>query len=405
MIDVENIRKDFPMLNKKREKPLVYFDNAATTLKPSCVLDEISKYYEEYTANAHRGDYDLSYIVDTKYEGARKIVADFINANKNEVVFTSGTTESLNLVAYGWALEHLKENDEILISELEHASNVLPWYKISKITGAKVKFIPLVNSRITLEEIKKSVTDKTKLISITQASNFLGYTCDVKAICEYAHSNGILVSVDAAQSATFMRIDVKELDCDFLSMSAHKLCGPTGVGALYIKKSVMDVMGTFQTGGGMNISFDVNQNVEYKSGPSRFEAGTPKIEGALGFAAAINYLMSHNIEELHKREIELKNYALQELSKLDNIEIYNKDGDAAIISFNIKGVPAQDGASYFNKYGIALRAGNHCAKLVTSSLKYPFALRCSLSFYNTKEEIDYFVSIAKGGSDFLDAYF
>ena len=388
MVNVENIRNDFPML-KKREKPLVYFDNAATTLKPYCVLDEIRKYYEEYTANAHRGDYDLSYIVDTKYEGDRKIVADFINANKNEVVFTSGTTESLNIIAYGYALEHLKKDDEILISELEHASNVLPWYKIAKLTGAKVKFITLVNSHITLEEVKKSITDKTKLISITQASNFLGYTCDVKGICEYAHGKGVLVSVDAAQSATFMRIDVKDLDCDFLSISAHKLCGPTGVGALYIKKSVMDV----------------NQNVEYKLGPSRFEAGTPKIEGALGFAAAINYLMSHNVEELHKREIELKNYALQELSKLDNIEIYNKDGDAAIISFNIKGVPAQDGASYFNKYGIALRAGNHCAKLVTSSLKYPFALRCSLSFYNTKEEIDYFVSIAKGGSDFLDAYF
>ena len=404
MVNVENIRNDFPML-KKREKPLVYFDNAATTLKPYCVLDEIRKYYEEYTANAHRGDYDLSYIVDTKYEGARKVVADFINANKNEVVFTSGTTESLNLVAYGWALEHLHEDDEILISELEHASNVLPWYKIAKLTGAKVKFIKLINSRITLEEVKNAFSDKTKLVSVTQASNFLGYTCDIKSICEFAHSKGALVSVDAAQSATFMRIDVKDLDCDFLSMSAHKLCGPTGVGALYIKKSVMDVMGTFQTGGGMNISFDVNQNVEYKSGPSRFEAGTPKIEGALGFAAAINYLMTHNIEELHKREIELKNYAMQELSKLDNIEIYNKDGDAAIISFNIKGVPAQDGASYFNKYGIALRAGNHCAKLVTSSLKYPFALRCSLSFYNTKEEIDYFVSIARGGSDFLDAYF
>ena len=183
MVNVENIRNDFPML-KTREKPLVYFDNAATTLKPYCVLDEIRKYYEEYTANAHRGDYDLSYIVDTKYEGARKVVADFINANKNEVVFTSGTTESLNLIAYGWVLEHLHEDDEILISELEHASNVLPWYKIAKITGAKVKFIPLVNSRITLEEVKKSITDKTKLISITQASNFLGYTCDVKGICE-----------------------------------------------------------------------------------------------------------------------------------------------------------------------------------------------------------------------------
>lgn len=404
MLNVKSIRKDFPMLMEKREKPLVYFDNAATTFKPYCVLNAIKDYYYKYTSNAHRGDYDLSYQVDVEYEKAREVCANFINAKKNEIVFTSGTTESANLVAFSYGLDNLEEGDEIVLTEQEHASNTLPWYKIAKIKKAIIKFIPLQNNKITIENVKKTITEKTKIVAICQASNTLGYLNDIKTITEIAHQKGAIVLVDAAQSITFMKIDVADLDCDFLYFSGHKLCGPTGIGVLYGKEKHLEKMTPFYEGGGMNIIYDNKMNVTYKSSPSKFEAGTPKIEGAIGLAAAIQYLQSIGLEEIHNYEIELKKYALQELKKLDNVEIYNEDSDSNLLIFNIKGVFPQDSASYFNKYGICVRGGNHCAKLVVGHY-VPLNLRCSFSFYNTKEEIDYFVSIAKGGSDFLDAYF
>lgn len=404
MLNVKSIRKDFPMLMEKREKPLVYFDNAATTFKPYCVLNAIKDYYYKYTSNTHRGDYDLSYQVDVEYEKAREVCANFIGAKKNEIVFTSGTTESANLVAFSYGLDNLEEGDEIVLTEQEHASNTLPWYKIAKLKKAIIKFIPLQNNKITIENVKKTITEKTKIVAICQASNTLGYLNDIKAITEIAHQKGAIVLVDAAQSITFMKIDVTDLDCDFLYFSGHKLCGPTGIGVLYGKEKHLEKMTPFYEGGGMNIIYDNKMNVTYKSSPSKFEAGTPKIEGAIGLAAAIQYLQSIGLEEIHNYEIELKKYALQELKKLDNVEIYNEDSDSNLLIFNIKGVFPQDSASYFNKYGICVRGGNHCAKLVVGHY-VPLNLRCSFSFYNTKEEIDYFVSIAKGGSDFLDAYF
>ncbi|MBE6124435.1 MAG: aminotransferase class V-fold PLP-dependent enzyme [Erysipelotrichaceae bacterium] len=404
MLDVESIRKDFPMLMEKREKPLVYFDNAATTLKPYCVLDAIKEYYCNYTANAHRGDYDLSYKVDTEYEKARNICANFIGAKKNEVVFTSGTTESANLVAFSYGLDFINEGDEIVLTEQEHASNTLPWFKIAKMKKAVIKFIPLENNKVTIENVKKTITNKTKILAICHASNTLGYVNDIKNITKEAHKVGAVVLVDAAQSVTFMKVDVKELDCDFLYFSGHKLCGPTGIGVLYGKQELLEKMTPFYEGGGMNIIYDKSMNVTYKSSPTKFEAGTPKIEAALGLTAAITYLEKIGLDDIHKYEIELKKYALKKLKELDNVEIYNEDSDSNLLIFNIKGVFPQDSASYFNKYGICVRGGNHCAKLVVGHY-VPLNLRCSFSFYNTKEEIDYFVSIAKGGSDFLDAYF
>lgn len=403
MIDVKSVRKDFPML--KEDSKVIYFDNASTSFKPTCVLEEIEKYYKEYTANAHRGDYTLSYEVDVRYEKARETVAKFINANSNEIIFTSGTTESINNIAYNLAINFLHKGDEILLNEQEHASNTLPWYKVAKLVGAKVKFVPLTDdNKITLENFKKALSLKTKIVAINQVSNTVGYINDIKAIANEAHKVGAYVVVDAAQSVTCVKIDVKDLECDFLAFSGHKLCGPTGVGVLYGKEDILNKMEPSTAGGGMNLNYDVTQFIDYKSSPFKYEAGTPKIEGALGLARAIEYLESIGLEEIHKYEKELRAYALDKLKKLDNIEIYNADGDSNVILFNVKGVFPQDSASYFNKYGICVRGGNHCAKLMVGP-RIPLCLRASFSFYNTKEEIDYFVEIAKNGSDFLDAYF
>ncbi len=403
MKDVKSIRKDFPMLDK--DNRVIFFDNASTSFKTKCVLEEIEKYYKEYTSNAHRGDYTLSYEVDTRYEKARETVAKFINADTDEIIFTSGTTDSINKIAYTFGLYNLHKGDEILLNEQEHASNTLLWYGIAKATEAVIKFIPLTkDNKITIENVKKSLTKKTKFVAINQVSNTVGYINDIKSIAKEAHKVGAYVVVDAAQSITCLKIDVKDLDCDFLAFSGHKVCGPTGVGVLFGKKELLESNNPIFMGGGMNLNYNTEEFIDYKSSPYKYEAGTPKIEGVLGLARAIEYLNDLGLDEIHKYEKELREYALTKLKKLDNIEIYNEDGDSNVILFNVKGVFPQDSASYFNKYGICVRGGNHCAKLMVGP-RIPLCLRASFSFYNTKEEIDYFVEIAKNGSDFLDAYF
>ena len=409
MFDPYKIRKDFPMLTNNIEMqghPLVFLDNASTTFKPQCVLDAIRRYYEKETSNTHRGDYDLCFNADKTVEDTRKVIAKFINSEPNEVVFTSGDSMSLNLVAYGYGVTHLNEDDEILITEAEHASNVLPWFRVAEITKAKIKYIPLdEEGRLTVENVKKSITDRTKIISVAHVGNVLGFAIDIKAINKYAHEKGIIVVIDGAQSVPHMKIDVKDMDIDFLCYSGHKMCGPTGIGVLYGKYDLLCDSEPLMTGGGMNVKFEMCGDVKYLNPPARFEAGTLNIEGIYGLKAATEYIMDIGIENIEQYEKELRAYAIKRFKEVPNIIIYNENADAGIITFNIKGVFAQDEATFLNSKGLALRSGQHCAKILKNFLKELATVRCSFYFYTTKEEIDYLVETLKNGGDFLDAYF
>jgi len=409
MLNVDAIRNDFPMFRnhiKMQNKPLVWLDNASTTFKPDCVLEAISSYYSIHTSNAHRGDYDLSYSNDCLISSARSTVAKFINANDNEVIFTSGTTESLNLIAYSYGLKFLKKDDEILISKAEHASNILPWYQLEKLTGCKVKFIPLTKEgRITLENVEKSITSKTRLISLAWITNVLGYIVPIKEICALAHKHNIIVSVDGAQSTPHLKTDVKDLDCDFLSFSGHKMCGPTGTGVLYGKFELLQSMDPFILGGGMNVKFASDGSSSYLDAPAKFEAGTVNIEGILGLAKAIEYLSKIGLDNIESHEKELRTYLISRLKECKNITIYNEKAESGIVTFNFSDVFAQDAASLFNSKGVAVRSGQHCAKILPEVLGTPATVRVSLYFYNDKNDVDVLIDAVKNGGNFLDAFF
>lgn len=384
-------RKDFPILNTG----IIYFDNAATTLKPQSVIDEVNSYYINYSANAHRGDYKISQIVDDKLNLARQKVKEFINADeKEEIVFTSGATESLNVIIKGFLKNYLKAQDEILTTKAEHASLVLPLFSIVKQNGAVIKYIDLdANLKVTLDNIKKGITKKTKAILISHVTNVLGDIRPIKEICKYAHKLGIIVVVDGAQSVPHEKVDVKDLDVDFLAFSAHKMLGPTGVGVLYGKEKYLKQVMPLIEGGGMNAFFDSLGNVEYKELPEKLEAGTQNLSGILGFSKAIDYINSIGIDNIKKREIELKKYMVDKLSNLKNVIIYNKDVENGIVTFNVKDVFAQDVAAYLDKNNICVRVGNHCAKILSEVLGVKNTCRISLYFYNTKEEIDKLVEL------------
>ena len=386
-------REDFPMLFNN----IIYFDNGATTFKPKQVLKKISDYYTEYTANAHRGDYHISLKVDTEYELARNIVQEFINAKeRSEIVFTSGSTESLNYIATGFFGNYLEAGDEILITKAEHASNVLPWFKLAKQLDVLVNFIDLDdNHYVTIDNVLKAITPRTKVISLAQITNVIGDIRPIKEICKIAHERGIFVVVDAAQSAPHIKIDVQDLDCDFLAFSGHKLCGPTGVGVLYGKKELLENMEPVNLGGGMNESFDTVNDVYLKSLPTRLEAGTPNIEGVLGLGEAINYLNSIGMDKIHEYEMALRKYLVEKLIDIKHIDIINMEADSGIVAFNVDGVFSQDVAVYLDKYNICLRAGNHCAKILKDEVGVKNTCRISLYFYNNYEEIDRLVELLK----------
>ncbi len=386
-------REDFPMLFNN----IIYFDNGATTFKPKQVLKKISDYYTEYTANAHRGDYHISLKVDTEYELARNIVQEFINAKeRSEIVFTSGSTESLNYIATGFFGNYLEAGDEILITKAEHASNVLPWFRLAKQLDVLVNFIDLDdNHYVTIDNVLKAITPRTKVISLAQITNVIGDIRPIKEICKIAHERGIFVVVDAAQSAPHIKIDVQDLDCDFLAFSGHKLCGPTGVGVLYGKKELLENMEPVNLGGGMNESFDTVNDVYLKSLPTRLEAGTPNIEGVLGLGEAINYLNSIGMDKIHEYEMALRKYLVEKLIDIKHIDIINMEADSGIVAFNVDGVFSQDVAVYLDKYNICLRAGNHCAKILKDEVGVKNTCRIRLYFYNTYEEIDRLVELLK----------
>lgn len=378
-----NLKDDFKML----EKNFIYFDSAATSFKPNSVVNSIVDYYTNYTANAHRGDYDISFEVDTKYEGVRNKVQRFINAKKREeIVFTSGATQSLNMIAKGFFEDYLKDGDEVLLTKAEHASNVLPWFEIKK--DIKIKYIELDNGIITMENVRKSITPNTKVISIAHVTNVLGDKRPVKEITEYAHRNNILVVLDAAQSIPHMKVDVTDLDVDFLAFSGHKMCGPTGIGVLYGKYDLLDKMQPQNVGGGMNNEFESNMTYKYKRAPYKFEAGTPNIAGVIGLGSAIDYINKVGIDNIENHVLSLRKYAIDKMVKLQNIEIYNKEINTSTIVFNVKGVHSQDTATYLNKHGICVRAGNHCAKILKDEIKVTNTCRVSIYLYNTKEDVD-----------------
>ena len=384
-------REDFPFLFNN----ITYLDNGATTLKPLNVVKKIEEYYTEYTANAHRGDYMTSLKVDTEFELARNKVQKFLNAkSRKEIIFTSGATESLNYIATGFFSNILEPGDEILITKSEHASNVLPWFRLAKELNLKVNYIPLdANYYVTIENVKKSITKDTKVISLAMVTNVIGDLRPIKEIAKIAHENDAFLVVDGAQSVPHMKTDVQDLDCDFLAFSGHKLCGPTGIGVLYGKEELLSNMEPINLGGGMNESFDNINEVYLKDLPTRLEAGTPNIAGAIGLGAAIDYLTNIGMDNIYNHEHELRQYLINKLVDLKHIDIINLEADTGIIAFNVDGIFSQDVAVYLDKYNICVRAGNHCAKILKDAVGVRNTCRVSLYLYNTKDEIDRLVEL------------
>lgn len=390
-------RDDFPFLNQD----IVYFDNGATSLKPECVLEAMDDYYRNYPANIHRGDYAISLKASNAYEEVRNKVAKFIGAESpEEIVFTSGATDGMNKIVFGFMQDYLNEGDEVLLTKAEHASNVLPWFELERTKKIKIRYIPLnENYELELEAVKEQITEKTKVISLAEITNVIGDIRPIHEIGELCQEKNILLVVDGAQSVPHKKTDVLKDHIDFLVFSAHKMLGPTGVGVLYGKKEYLEALRPLEYGGGMNQSFDSDGTVEYKSIPTRLEAGTPPIVEVIGLGKAIDYLEEIGMDHVFAYEKELKKYLVSQLEQLDSILLYNTTSESGALAFNIDGVFSQDTAIYLDHYHICVRAGNHCAKVLKEEMNIKNTCRVSLYFYNTKEEIDRFIEVLKKSSE------
>ena len=394
MLDIKKIRADFPILKREvNGKPLVYLDNAATSQTPQQVIDAIVDYYQNYNANIHRGVHTLSQEATDKYEQARnKIQKHFNAANSHEIIFTSGTTHSINLVANGFSAL-IKKGDEILVSAMEHHSNIVPWQMLSERTGATLKVIPMnQEGELRMDVYDELLSDKTKLVFCNHISNALGTINPIEEIIEKAHKVGAAVLIDGAQAAPHLVADVQALDVDFYTCSAHKICGPTGVGMLYGKEDWLNKLPPYQ-GGGEMIAEVTFEKTTYAGLPHKFEAGTPNICGGIAFGAALDYMNAIGFEEIAKYEHELLEYATQELLKIDGLKIYGTaKNKTAVISFNIEGIHPYDMGSILDKLGIAVRTGHHCAQPIMDFYKIPGTVRASFAFYNTLEEVDVLIT-------------
>ena len=395
LFDVQKIREDFPILSRTMNgKPLIYFDNGATTQKPKQVIDAIVKYYSMQNANIHRGVHRMSQDATSEYENARITVQKHIGAKyEHEIIFTGGTTDSINLLASAFGKKYLNAGDEIVVSEMEHHSNILPWQQLCEEKNAKLKVIPMIDSgELRMDEYKKLLTAKTKLVAITHVSNTLGTVNPVKEMIAIAHSKNIPVFVDGAQAIPHMKVDVQDLDADFYCFGGHKVYAPTGVGILYGKEEWLKKLPNYQVGGGTikTVSFD---KTEYAESPLRFEAGTPNIEGGIALAVALDYINAIGLEKIAAYEHELLRYATEKLSAIENLRIIGTAKEkASVISFVVDGIHSLDIGMLLDAQGIAVRTGHHCTQPLVAHYQIPGTVRASFSFYNTKEEIDIFVN-------------
>ena len=402
-LDIAQIRKDFPILNRKvNGNPLIYFDNAATSQTPKKVMDVIVDYYSNYNANIHRGVHALAQEATEAYEGARKKVQHFFNAAKSqEIIFTSGTTHAINLVANGFT-PFIRGGDEVLVSAMEHHSNIVPWQMLCDRTGAKLRVIPMNEEGVLLmDKYQDMLSEKTKLVVCNHVSNALGTINPIEEIIPMAHAVGAAVLIDGAQSSPHLKIDVQKLNVDFYTASAHKLCGPTGIGMLYGKQEWLSKLPPYQ-GGGEMIAEVTFEKTTYADLPYKFEAGTPNICGGIAFGAALDYLEAIGLDAIEQYEHELLTYATERLSQIDGMQIYGTaKNKTAVISFNIKGIHPYDMGTLLDKMGIAVRTGHHCAQPVMDYFQIPGTIRASFSFYNTKEEIDRFLQCIEKAREML----
>lgn len=384
-----NFKKDFPIFENR---DISYLDSGATSQKPQYVINAIEEFYKKFNANPHRGAYSLSLEATEQYENTREKIAKFINArNKEEIIFSKNASESLNLIAYSYGLSNFKQNDEVVLSIMEHHSNLVPWQFVTKQTNSILKYMYINNEfELSKEEIESKITDKTKVVGITHISNVLGTINNVKEIIKYAHKKGAIVIVDASQSIPHTKVDVQDLDADFLVFSGHKMFAPLGIGVLYGKKELLNKMPPFLMGGDM-IEYVYEQNTTYAPLPNKFEAGTQNVEGVVGLGAAIDYIESIGYETINKVEQEVTEYAVNELSKLNFIEMYvtpNKQNHSSVVSFNVRGVHPHDVASILDVNGVCIRSGNHCAQPLLRYMGMDSTCRASFSIYNTKEDVD-----------------
>tara|TARA_B110000438_G_scaffold299480_1_gene349728 strand:+ start:1223 stop:2437 length:1215 start_codon:yes stop_codon:yes gene_type:complete len=399
--DPVQIRKDFPIYTNI-DKPFIYLDNAATTQRPKAVLDELNKYYTQYNANVHRAVYTIGEKATQVYENAREKIAKFIGADNSSVIFTRGTTESINLVAYAWARNNLSSNDEILVTEMEHHSNLVPWQLAAKSTGAKLKYIPLNDDgSLDLSNPEKYFTNKTKFVAVIHQSNVLGTINPIKKIVEMAHHVGAKTLIDGAQWVPHGHTDLNDIDSDFYAFSGHKMLGPTGVGILYGKPEILDEMEPFQGGGEMIKSVSMN-DATWNDIPYKFEAGTPNIAQAIGLGAAVQYLIDVGIDNIHSHGARLTKYALDKLNQINGLKIHGSQVERGpVISFEIENVHPQDLAQFLDQDGIAIRAGQHCTQPIMNKLGVFATSRASFYIYNTEEDVDAFCeSIEKTASVF-----
>lgn len=408
-LNVSEIVKDFPILKQQvHGNRLAYLDSTATSQTPTQVIDAIDDYYKRYNSNVHRGVHTLGSLATDGYENARETVRRFINAKYfEEIIFTRGTTAAINIVAHSYGDANVNEGDEIVVTEMEHHANIVPWQQLAKRKRAELKFIPLTeDGELAIEDVKATINEKTKIVAIAHVSNVLGTINDIKAIAEIAHEHGAIISVDGAQAAPHMDIDMQDLDADFYSFSGHKMLGPTGIGVLYGKRTLLNNMEPVEFGGDM-IDFVDKYEASWADLPTKFEAGTPLIAQAIGFAEAIKYLQNLGFEAIHQHETTLTQYAYDKMSEIEGIEIYGpaKDRRAGIITFNMTDVHAHDVATAVDTEGVAVRAGHHCAQPLMKWLKQSSTARASFYIYNTKEDIDQLVESLKQTKEFFSYEF